>query len=193
MKLLKKKITIYFFISMHLGNLVNARDRLYLKQADILENKTINGESVKFINGNVIFSKGNLNLNCNQGRHYEKNDLAILFDNVSAVQNQRNLTCDTIKFFSKENMLLSIGEAHVWDKDYDLKSDSLTIFTKSDSGIALGNVTLIQKDQTIFANRIEYKRNKQKGGISYTAFGNVIIKDSSRIATCNKAKYDRRA
>ncbi|MBI65974.1 MAG: hypothetical protein CMG64_06750 [Candidatus Marinimicrobia bacterium] len=188
---MKKKITIYFFISMHLGNLVNARDRLYLKQADILENKTINGESVKFINGNVIFSKGNLNLNCNQGRHYEKNDLAILFDNVSAVQNQRNLTCDTIKFFSKENMLLSIGEAHVWDKDYELHADSITIFTDIDSGIAVGNVKLLQKGQIINANRIEYQKDNKYNGISYTAIGNVIINDSSRIATCGKAEYNR--
>ena len=174
------------------STIILSNDRLRLKKANILENKTINNESVKLISGNIIFTKGSLTLNCQEGRYFEKNDIAILYRNVSAFQEGRTLTCDTLKFYSKNDKLSGIGNAHVWDKDYDLKSDSLTVFTKSDSGIALGNVTLIQKDQTIFANRIEYKRNKQKGGISYTAFGNVIIKDSSRIATCNKAKYDRK-
>ena len=102
------------------------------------------------------------------------------------------MTCDTIKFFSKEDKILSIGESHVWDKDYDLKADSITIFTKIDSGVAIGNVILIQKGQIIKADRIEYQKEKEKDGISYTSTGNVIIQDSIRIATCGRARYDRK-
>ena len=124
--------------------------------------------------------------------HYEKNGLVIMYNNVSALQNQRTLTCDTIKYFSSENRLLSIGDSHIWDSDYDLKADSLTVFTDIDSGVAIGSVILKQKGQTINAKRIEYKKNKEHDGISYTAIGNVIIKDSSRIATCGKANYNRK-
>ena len=184
----KFKILIYYFI---FTTIIFSNDRLRLKKANILENKTINNESVKFISGNITFVKGTLALNCEEGRHYEKTDLALLYKNVTAIQNERILTCDTIKFFSKKNQLSSIGNSHVWDKDYDLKSDSLTIFTKIDSGIAIGNVTLIQKGQTINANRIQYKKKANEDGVSYIAIGNVIIKDSSRTAICGKAKYDR--
>ncbi|MFL2998468.1 MAG: putative LPS assembly protein LptD [Candidatus Neomarinimicrobiota bacterium] len=169
-----------------------SNDRLRLKRANLLESKTINNRSVKLISGNVIFTKGNLTLNCQEGRHYEKDELAILYRNVTAFQEGRTLVCDTLKFFSKEDKLLSIGNPHVWDKDYDLKSDSLTIFTKNDSGIALGNVTLIQKGQTINADKIEYIKDTNSNGVSYIASGNVIIKDSSRTANCGKATYNRK-
>ena len=182
-----KRLVFYFLFI----NIILADDRLRLKKANVLENKTINDESIKFISGNVIFKKGSLTLNCQEGRHYEKKELAILYRNVSAIQEGRTLVCDTLKFFSKEDKLLSIGNPHVWDKDYDLKSDFLTIFTKNDSGVALGNVTLIQKNQTINADKIEYIKDSKNNGVSYIASGNVVIKDSSRTSTCGKAIYNR--
>ena len=39
------------------------------------------------------------------------------------------------------------------------------------------------------ADKIEYKKSPQEDGISYTAFGNVVIKDSSKIARCEIATY----
>ena len=183
-----KKLSFYLLFV----NIILSNDRLRLKKANILESKTINNKSVKLISGNVIFTKGSLTLNCQEGRHYEKDDLAILYRNVTAFQEGRTLVCDTLKFFSKEDKLLSIGNPHVWDKDYDLKSDSLTIFTKNDSGVALGNVTLIQKGQTINADKIEYIKDTNNNGVSYIASGNVIIKDSSRTANCGKATYNRK-
>ena len=187
-----KTKTLRAVLYLHFLSALVADDRLFLKQAKTLENKTIAGRSIKFISGDVIFTKGNLILNCQEGRHYEKNDLAVLYKKVSAIQEQRTLTCDTIKFFSKEDRLLSIGSSHILDPDYDLKADSITVFTKQDSGVALGNVILKQKGQTIKANRIEYQKDKDQDGVSYTAIGDVIIEDSLRIATCGKAKYDRK-
>ena len=187
LKIIKNLSFYLLFINIILSN-----DRLRLKRANILESKTINNKSLKLISGNVIFTKGNLTLNCQEGRHYEKDELAILYRNVTAFQEGRTLVCDTLKFFSKEDKLLSIGNPHVWDKDYDLKSDSLTIFTKNDSGVALGNVTLIQKGQTINADKIEYIKDTNNNGVSYIASGNVIIKDSSRTANCGKATYNRK-
>ncbi len=185
----KKFIKVFVFSA---GCLLLANERLRLKNAGILENKTISGESIKYISENVVFSKGSLTLKCNEGRYYENNAIAILYENVSAIQNERSLTCDTIKFYSNEDRLLSIGYSRVWDQDYDLKADSITVFTKKDSGVAIGNVILLQKGQTITADRIEYQKDKKQDGVSYTAMGNVTIKDSSRIASCGIAKYNRK-
>ena len=184
-----QKNFIYWFL---FTSFLFSNDRLRLKKANILENKTINNESVKIISGNIIFTKGNLTLNCQEGRYYEKKDVALLYRRVSAIQEGMTVTCDTLKFFSENDQISSTGNAHVWDKDYDLKSDSLIIFTKKDSGIAIGNVTLIQKGQTINANKIEYKKDSIKGGVSYIAIDDVIIKDSVRLATCERAEYDRK-
>ena len=187
----KAKRILEFLVVFQFGFLLHANERLYLEKANILESKSLDGKQVKFISGDVVFTKDDLTLNCQEGRQYEKDGLAILYDEVSAFKDQMNLVCDTIKFFSKEDRLLGIGNSHVWDNDYDLKADTITIFTNIDSGIASGNVTLIQKGQTINANRIEYQKENTRDGVSYIAIGNVTIQDSSRLATCGIATYNR--
>ena len=183
---------IHMFFIFHVGgSTLIAKERLKLKSADLLERKTINGKPTKLISGNVIFTKGALTLQCNNGIHFEEDDLAILYGNVVAFKEDLMVTCDTIKFFSEEDEIFSIGNSHVRNSSYDLKADTITIFTKIDSGIAHGDVKLIQKKQTITSDRIEYQKLKEKDGISYTSKGNVVIKDSLRIATCGKAHYDR--
>ena len=191
MNFLLKNQVIYLSFLFQFTPLVAVEERLRLESADILENKLIENESVKFISKNVVFRKGSLILYCDEGRHYENKGLAIMYQNVNAVQNDQRLTCDTIKFFSKENKLLSIGNAKAWDNDYDLTADSLIVFTEKDSGVAIGNVKLVQKGQIINADRIEYQKDKTYDGISYTALGNVAISDSSRIAYCGLARYAR--
>jgi len=52
---------------------LSAQDkRLKLKQADLLENKTINGRSVQLLTGNVIFTKGKMTIKCERARYQEK-------------------------------------------------------------------------------------------------------------------------
>ena len=182
---------LMFLILFQLGGVLFGNERLYLKKANLLESSLMEGKNVKFISGDVVFTKGDLNLYCQEGQQYEIDGLVILYNEVSAVQEDMNLTCDTIKFYSKDDQLLSIWNSHVWDNDYDLIADTITVFTNIDSGIASGNVTLVQKGQIINANRIEYKKDKSQDGLSYRAIGNVIIKDSSRVATCGLARYDR--
>ena len=176
---------------VQLFNFLLPSERLYLKQADILENKTSADQVVKILSGNVVFKKGDLTLKCDQARQFEMKDISVLYDNVSALKNDQTLTCDTIKFFSSEDKLLSIGKSHIWDRDYDLNADTIIVFTNVDSGLALGNVSLVQKGQTIRARRIEYQKSPRHDGVSYVAIGNVIIEDSMRIATCGRAIYDR--
>ena len=188
-QIISKKVTIALVILNLISSFLFSDERLRLKKADILESKVIENQSVKLLSGNVIFSKGNLTLYCQEGRYFEKSDIALLYRNVSAVQDGRTLTCDTLKFISKEDKLFGIGDINVFDNEYNLKSDSLLLFTEKDSGRAIGNVILNQKGQTIYADKIEYKKSPQEDGISYTAFGNVVIKDSSKIAKCEIATY----
>ena len=135
------------------------------------------------ISGDVIFTKGDLVLNCQQGQHIEKLGIVILHDEVSSTKEDLSFTADTLKFYSIKNQLLGIGRSHAWTPEYDLKADSITLFTTQDSGIASGNVTLIQNGQVLTAEKIIYKNYPNLGEISYTAFGNVIIKDSVVTAT----------
>ena len=194
-----KNLNSYFFCFVYVFFIINpngskilAKERLKLKSADILERKMINNTPTKIISGKVVFTKGPLILRCDQGMHFEENDLAILYGNVSASKDDLQIECDTLKFFSKMDKILGIGKSHVWNESYDLKADSITVYTKIDSGIAHGNTILVQKNQTITANRIEYQKIKDSDGVSFTSIGNVTIKDSLRTATCGRARYNRK-
>ena len=174
----------FFFLS----NLFSD-DRLFLKQANMLESKRVKEKNVKEISGDVIFTKGDLTLKCQKGQHIENLGIVILYDEVSSTKEELSFVADTLKFYSVENQLLGIGNSHAWTPEYDLKADSIIIFTKQDSGIASGNVTLIQNGQVLTAEKIVYKSYPDLGEISYTAFGNVVIKDSVVTATSGIARY----
>ena len=70
---------------IQLFNLLLPSERLYLKQADILENKTSADQVVKSLSGNVVFKKGDLTLKCDQARQFEMKNISVLYDNVSAL------------------------------------------------------------------------------------------------------------
>ena len=177
-------LMFFFFLS----NLFSD-DRLFLKQANMLESKRVKEKNVKEISGDVIFTKGDLILKCQKGQHIENLGIVILYDEVSSTKEELSFVADTLKFYSVENQLLGIGNSHAWTPEYDLKADSIIIFTKQDSGIASGNVTLIQNGQVLTAEKIVYKSYPDLGEISYTAFGNVVIKDSVVTATSGIARY----
>ena len=176
---------MFFFFLSHLFS----DDRLFLKQANMLESRRVKEKNVKEISGDVIFTKGDLTLKCQKGQHIENLGIVILYDEVSSTKEELSFVADTLKFYSVENQLLGIENSHAWTPEYDLKADSIIIFTKQDSGIASGNVTLIQNGQVLTAEKIVYKSYPDLGEISYTAFGNVVIKDSVVTATSGIARY----
>ena len=73
-------------ITIILPCLLFADDRLRLKKADILESKVISGEKIQFLRGDVEFQKGDVWLNCQEGRYKEKKEVAWLFKQVKVKQ-----------------------------------------------------------------------------------------------------------
>ena len=180
------KISIYSFVLL---SLVNA-EKLRLKRADVLESKRVGFETVKLLQGNIEFQKGQIELKCQNSTYKEKKDIAYLYDDVIMNKKELSLRCDSITFFSKENRLESTGNPLIQDNDYQLDADRLIYFTELDSGIAIGDVTLLQNEQKIKADRLEYVKDSKSRAVSYRAIGNVEIIDSIRTAICGIASYD---
>lgn len=174
-----------------IGTLFAADNRLRLKRADVLENRTINGEAVQILTGNVIFQKRDMTLSCDRARYRQKKGLGMLVGSVQVLRDDQTLTCDSLHINSPKDILTGYGRAHVWNETYDLTSDTLVYYSEPDSGLAMGNVNLIQEGQTVTAERIAYAQSKKTEGVSYSAHGNVTIQDSLRTATCGRALYDR--
>ena len=175
----KKLLTICI-----LAGCISAQDeRLRLKRADVLENRTINGEAVQFLTGNVVFQKKDMTLFCDRARYRQKKGLGMLVGSVRVTRDDQTLTCDSLHINSPDDILTGYGRAHAWTDAYDLTSDTLLYFSESDSGSAMGDVTLIQEGQTITAEKIAYVESRSSEGVSYSAHQNVVIQDSLRTAT----------
>ena len=169
-----------------------ADEKLRLKRADILENVTVNGQPVQYLNGNVIFEKGSMIINCDKAFNIEKIGQSSMIGNVKVVDDNRSLVCDSLHFDSPNNILYGFSNTRIWDDDYELKSDTITYYSNADSGITHGNSELKQNNQTITSHSIFYAKQKEEDAVSYTATGNVLIIEGERKVTCGKAIYKRK-
>ena len=87
-----------FLLILTLASISGQDDRLRLKQADVLENITIDGVSMQYLKGNVIFQKGEMTMNCDWARFNQRTEQGFLFGNVSMIEDVQNLTCDSRSF-----------------------------------------------------------------------------------------------
>ena len=96
-----------FFLLIILLTFITAQDdRLRLKQADVLENITVNGQSMQYLKGNVTFIKGEMVMNCDWARFNQRTDQGFLFGNVSMVKDVQSLTCDSLFVDSPKDIMV---------------------------------------------------------------------------------------
>ena len=183
-----RKLHLLLLFSFIIGQ---SDDRLRLKKADILENITVDGVSMQYLKGNVVFQKGKMTMKCDWARFNKRTENGFLFGNVSMNKEEQNLIADSLFVDSPKDILIAYSNAQVWDSTYSLNADTLFYFSELDSGSANGSAVLVQGKQTINGDRIEYKELPESDGVSYSARGNVTIIEEGRLATCGEAIYDR--
>ena len=182
----------YFIIILILPLSLLADEKLRLIRADILENDIVNGQSIQYLYGNVIFEKGSMIINCEKAFNIEKNGQSSMIGEVKVVDENRSLVCDSLHFDSPNNILYGFGNSRIWDNDYELTSDTITYYSDIDSGITHGNSELKQNNQIITSHSVYYAKQKNQDAVSYTAEGNVSISEEGRTATCGKAIYKQK-
>jgi len=178
-------VLLLFFVQL------SAQDnRLRLKQADLLENKTINGQSVQILTGNVVFIKGNMTIKCDIAHFREKTGQGDLTGNVTMEEENQYLMADSVHFDSPNDIFTCYNNVHVWDEDYDLTADTVIYYSELDSGVANGNTRLEQQSQIVTAQLLRYVKYEDATAASYTAENDVRIEEGDRVATCGLAIYD---
>ena len=169
---------------------------------DTLVGKTIDGESVREVHGNVVITQDELTINCDKAiQHIVKNE-AELFGNVVVKQDSLLIYTDNgfyngnskmafsnsgIKFFDGHVHLQSVNGSYYFDEKkaffyknvllYDsistLTSDSLTYYEDSNKTVAVGRVNVRDTSSILFADSLINLRNDR---ISY-AYNNIIVVD----------------
>ena len=85
----------YFILILILPLSLFADEKLRLIRADILENISVNDQPIQYLNGNVIFEKGSMIINCDKAFNIEKTGQGSMIGNVKVVDNNRSLVCDS--------------------------------------------------------------------------------------------------
>ena len=98
--------SIFFII---IADFAFAEERLRLEKADLLENVTVNGVSMQYLKGNVIFRKGEMVLKCDWARFNRKTEQSFLYGNVSTQKDVQRMTCDLQLKFRYASLFFRIG------------------------------------------------------------------------------------
>ena len=171
---------------------------------DSLFGKTINGENIREVHGNVVMTQGAVRITCDKAIQYLARNEAELIGRVVVVQDSIIIKTasgyyygDTKIAFSKAGIFLTDGHVNLNSKNgyyyfdekrsyfyedvilhdslSNLSANKLTYYDDEDKAIAVGNVQVSDTTSTIFADSLIHYRNTK---ITY-AYNNIRIYNSS--------------
>ena len=142
-----------------IANSVTAQEdtRLRIVEADYLESKSINGEVVQKLHGNVILQRGNITLFTEDANYYKEKKEFYLIGGVMMVEESDTLICDSmIHFGTEEPYLKAIGNVDFEQEEHKVTCDSLFYWTEKDSSSAFGNVHMIQINREFNSEKFDF-------------------------------------
>jgi lipopolysaccharide export system protein LptA len=184
--MIKNSFFIIIFVLLVTSTLP-AQDNYMQVKGDSLVGRTIDGEMIREVYGNVVVTQGNVIITCNQANQYISRNEAELIGNV--VLKQDSLTITTSKGFYYGDQKESVSDTAVRLEDgkvtltakrgrynFDahraffqdsvklrdsvsvLTSDSLTYYRDENRMVAISNVTIIDTASSIMADSLEHFR-----------------------------------
>jgi len=185
----------YFIIIFILTGLTSlfAQDDFIQVKGDSLVGKTVDGEMVREVYGNVVLTQGNVVITCNKATQFISRNEAELVGNVVIKQDsitistergfyyghEKESVSDTAvkledkkvtliakrgKYFFDEHRAFFQDSVKLKDSVSVLTSDSLTYFKDEDRIVAVTNVNIVDTASSIFADSLEHFR---KTGVTY--------------------------
>ncbi|MFH2003521.1 MAG: LptA/OstA family protein, partial [Bacteroidota bacterium] len=144
-----------------------------MNRADSLVGKVVNGENIRELIGNVMFSQGKVVVNCDRaiqnfktnkiqltgnvivrddsstlygkrGIYHSNDKVSEAFDGVQIEEGTQKLSADYAKYFIDERKIYFKGNVLVQDTATRLVSDELTYFRTDKKTIAVSNVKISQ-------------------------------------------------
>ncbi len=165
--------------------------------------KTINGEIIREVFGDVVVTQGNVRITCDHAIQFISKNDAELIGNVIVTQDSVTITTDQGFYYGDERKALSNSGVTLNDKKVILSADTgeyyfrlnkayfqhnvklydsittltskvLTYYKDENRMTAKGDVKIVNKESTITSDSLEYYRDTR---ITY-AYKNVKIKNS---------------
>ena len=164
-----------------------SQDNYIHVKGDSLVGKTVDGEMIREVYGNVVVTQGNVVITCNQATQYISKNEAELIGNVVIKQDsmtistargfyfgdeKKSISDTTIKledgnvtltakrgrYYFDEHRAFFQDNVRLQDSVSVLTSDSLTYFKDEDRMVAVSNVNIVDTASSISADSLEHFR-----------------------------------
>ena len=154
---------------------------------DSLKGKTINGEMVREVYGNVVLTQGNVVVTCDQAIQYISKNNATLTGNVILKQDSLTITTEEGFYYGNEKKTKSVTGISLDDQKIILEADSGEYFFDEDRAFFQTHVVLYDSTTTMFADELTYYQKEEHA----VAIGNVKINDKSNVITADSLEHFR--
>ncbi len=197
-----RNFSILFFLIFPF--ILTAQENPLIVVGDSLVGRTIDGESIREVHGNVVMTQGDIRITCNKAIQYIARNEAELIGKVVVIQDSIIINTDLGYYFGDTKIASSEVGVTLFDGHVNLKSkkggyyfdekkalftddvvlidnvstlttDKLTYFNDEDRAVAVGNVKIVDSATVVYADSLEHNRNNK----NTFAFNHVRIYDSS--------------
>ncbi|MEJ2616475.1 MAG: OstA-like protein [Ignavibacteriaceae bacterium] len=149
--------------------------------------KTVNGEAIREVTGDVVVTQGNIRITCNQAVQYISNNNAELIGNVILTQDSLTITTDHGFYYGFDRRAESNSGVVLNDKKVVLSADTGVYFFRLDKAYFRHNVKLYDTTTTLTSNILTYYKNEDR----MTAKGDVKIVNKESIITADSLEHFR--
>ena len=172
--MIKTNFLIIFLLAVNTLMFSQQKQEYITVIGDSLVGKTINGESIREVHGNVVLTQGNIRITCKEAiQNISKND-AELLGNVIARQDSITITTNHGFYFGNERRAEGVEGVTLNDKKVILKADSGNYFFNEHKAVFRHNVILYDSSTTLHSDSLTYFKDTGKA----VAVGNVKILDA---------------
>jgi len=152
------KMKYFLIILICIISIINIfpQDEYITVVGDSLIGKTINGETVREVYGNVVLTQGDVVITCNKAVQFIARNEADLVGNVIAKQDSLIITTEEAHYFGDQKKATSNAGVKLDDQKVILTADSGDYFFEEDKAVFKRKVTLFDTSTTLKDNDIIY-------------------------------------
>ena len=144
---------------MYLGQ---GKDDILLKHADVFAGKSVNGEEIRELTGNVHLAQGNVLVWCDRAvQHLSKNEVELM-GRVRVLRDTVTLTAKRGTYYGNTKKAVCEDGVRLETTHVILLADSGTYFTEEKKSFFHSHVRVIDSTTTIFSDELTYLEKERE-------------------------------
>jgi lipopolysaccharide export system protein LptA len=185
---MKFQFILFFIITSSCLIFAQSEDIIHITGEKYI-GKTVNGESIREVQGNVVLTQGNVRVTCDTAIQYIANNNAKLIGNVVIVQDTVTITTDSGYYYGTEKRAEASSGIKLNDKKVILTADSGSYFFNDKIAVFRHNVTLYDTTTTLTSDKLIYYKSKDL----MVATKNVKVVDDQNIIYADSVDFYRKS